>query len=163
MSNEVHELKQKVISAKEAAEHQEILDWLTPINYGAQQSDYLKRRQPGTGEWLLNSSDFQRWLDECQLATRTRFLLEPSGLQERHRANIFATSWPIPLLWAVAKKHDEVVKVLLKKGADLEPKVRNGLVPCALGGKKRRDLIDRQITSRKSQRELWELWMDEVD
>ena len=40
-----------------------ILDWLTPINYGPQQSDYLKRRQPGTGQWLLESREFQAWLN----------------------------------------------------------------------------------------------------
>ena len=30
-------------------EHREILDWLTPVDYGPQQSDYIKRRQLGTG------------------------------------------------------------------------------------------------------------------
>jgi hypothetical protein len=39
-----------------------ILDWLTPIDYASQQSDYLKRRQPGTGQWLLDSAKFQAWL-----------------------------------------------------------------------------------------------------
>ncbi|KAK3934115.1 hypothetical protein QBC46DRAFT_368418 [Diplogelasinospora grovesii] len=39
-----------------------ILDWLTPIDYGPQQSDYLHRRQPATGVWLLNSEEFQDWL-----------------------------------------------------------------------------------------------------
>jgi predicted ATPase len=39
-----------------------ILDWLTPIDYGLQQSDYLKRRQPGTGQWLLDSVEYQAWL-----------------------------------------------------------------------------------------------------
>jgi Cdc6-like AAA superfamily ATPase len=39
-----------------------ILDWLTPIDYGLQQSDYLKRRQPGTGQWLLDSGEYQAWL-----------------------------------------------------------------------------------------------------
>lgn len=39
-----------------------ILDWLTPITYTTQQSDYLRRRQQGTGEWLLNSDQFQTWV-----------------------------------------------------------------------------------------------------
>ncbi|KAI1754879.1 putative ankyrin repeat protein [Xylaria castorea] len=47
---------------RSAAERKEILNWLTPIDSGSQQSDYLQRRQPGTGQWLLNSPDFQRWL-----------------------------------------------------------------------------------------------------
>jgi hypothetical protein len=40
----------------------EILDWLTSIDYGPQQSDYFNRRQRGTGEWLLESKEFQDWL-----------------------------------------------------------------------------------------------------
>jgi len=42
--------------------HQAILDWLTPIDYASQQSDYLGRRQPGTGQWLLDSEEYQAWL-----------------------------------------------------------------------------------------------------
>jgi len=33
------------------------------VNYGPQQSDYIKRRQAGTGRWLLESAEFQSWLD----------------------------------------------------------------------------------------------------
>ena len=39
----------------------EILDWLTPIDYGPQHSDYLKSRQQGTGQWLLDSAEFKAW------------------------------------------------------------------------------------------------------
>lgn len=39
-----------------------ILEWLTPINYGPQQSDFLSRRQPGSGQWLLDSNEYQTWL-----------------------------------------------------------------------------------------------------
>ncbi|UKZ49278.1 hypothetical protein TrVGV298_003523 [Trichoderma virens] len=38
------------------------LNWLTPTDYAPQQSDYLARRQPGTGQWLLDSKEFQAWL-----------------------------------------------------------------------------------------------------
>lgn len=41
----------------------EILNWLTPVNYAPQQSDYLRRKQPGTGDWLLNTKQFRLWLD----------------------------------------------------------------------------------------------------
>lgn len=41
----------------------EILKWLTPIDYGPQHSDFLKRRQQGTGNWLLDSPTFQTWLN----------------------------------------------------------------------------------------------------
>ncbi|KAF4960407.1 hypothetical protein FGADI_1054 [Fusarium gaditjirri] len=40
----------------------EILDWLTPIDYGPQQSDYLSRRQAETGNWLLQSEELLYWI-----------------------------------------------------------------------------------------------------
>ncbi|KAN0069147.1 hypothetical protein V8E54_012776, partial [Elaphomyces granulatus] len=42
----------------------EIVDWLTPVNYAPQQSDFIARRQEGTGEWLLKSNEFQQWLNK---------------------------------------------------------------------------------------------------
>ncbi|KAJ5805618.1 ankyrin [Penicillium pulvis] len=39
----------------------EALEWLTKNNQGPYQSDFLKRRQPGTGQWLLQSPEYQRW------------------------------------------------------------------------------------------------------
>ncbi|KAI0147300.1 hypothetical protein GGR57DRAFT_258771 [Xylariaceae sp. FL1272] len=42
----------------------EILDWLIPTDYGPQQTDNLKRRQPGTGQWLLDSEEYQNWIKE---------------------------------------------------------------------------------------------------
>ncbi|EGX88078.1 serine/threonine-protein kinase ripk4, putative [Cordyceps militaris CM01] len=41
----------------------EILDWFTPVNYGPTQSDYLSRRQYGTGSWFLDSEKFQAWVN----------------------------------------------------------------------------------------------------
>ncbi|RSL80077.1 hypothetical protein CEP51_006860 [Fusarium floridanum] len=38
------------------------LDWLTPLDYAAQQQDFISRRQPGTGKWLLESKEYQNWL-----------------------------------------------------------------------------------------------------
>ena len=40
----------------------DILKWLTPIDYTTQQSDHISRRQPGTGQWLLDSAEYQEWL-----------------------------------------------------------------------------------------------------
>lgn len=40
----------------------EILDWLLEDDYGAQQSDLLRRRQAGTGQWLLDSPEYQNWV-----------------------------------------------------------------------------------------------------
>lgn len=44
-------------------EQTRILNWLSPINYAPQQSDFIRRRQEGTGQWLLDSEEYQAWLD----------------------------------------------------------------------------------------------------
>jgi hypothetical protein len=43
-------------------QHDTILNWLTRNDYAPQQNDYIRRRQPGTGQWLLDSTEFQTWL-----------------------------------------------------------------------------------------------------
>jgi hypothetical protein len=48
---------------RERKEHQAILDWLTAIDYAPQQNDFISRRQEGTGRWLLDSTEFQKWLE----------------------------------------------------------------------------------------------------
>jgi hypothetical protein len=47
-------------------EHQAILQWLTPIEYASQQSDFISRRQARTGQWLLDSEEFQKWVGANQ-------------------------------------------------------------------------------------------------
>lgn len=42
----------------------ELLNWLTHVDYGPQHSDYLRRRQPGAGQWLLDCDTYQRWVEE---------------------------------------------------------------------------------------------------
>ncbi|KAF3293548.1 hypothetical protein TWF132_004516 [Orbilia oligospora] len=44
-------------------ENRKILDWITPIDDSSRHNDTLNRRQPGTGEWLLNSTEYQNWLN----------------------------------------------------------------------------------------------------
>lgn len=39
-----------------------ILDWLSLADDGAQHSDYISTRESGTGQWLLDSSEFREWL-----------------------------------------------------------------------------------------------------
>jgi hypothetical protein len=55
-----------LIKRQDNTESQTILDWLTPINYASQQSDFIARRQEGTGQWLLNSKEFQEWLTQSR-------------------------------------------------------------------------------------------------
>ena len=38
-----------------------ILQWLSPLNFGIQQCDLSGRRQAGTGDWFLESPEFQEW------------------------------------------------------------------------------------------------------
>ncbi|KAI8665872.1 NACHT domain-containing protein [Fusarium keratoplasticum] len=40
----------------------EILNWLTAIDYGPQQSDIFRSHQPGTGQWVLDSDQYQTWI-----------------------------------------------------------------------------------------------------
>ncbi|KAI9668938.1 MAG: hypothetical protein M1829_005250 [Trizodia sp. TS-e1964] len=40
----------------------DILNWLTPIDYAPQQNDLICKREPGTGQWLLDSLKFKTWL-----------------------------------------------------------------------------------------------------
>jgi hypothetical protein len=42
-------------------EQQTILEWLTVIDYGPQQSDFINRREAGTGQWLIDSKEYQTW------------------------------------------------------------------------------------------------------
>ncbi|KAF4497149.1 hypothetical protein FAGAP_6672 [Fusarium agapanthi] len=55
----IGEVKRKM----DRKEDVEILDWITPINYGPQQSDNFSQRQEGAGEWLLSCIEFQDWVD----------------------------------------------------------------------------------------------------
>jgi hypothetical protein len=50
------------MSNLEKNENLEVLNWLTPVDYGPQHSDFLWKRQPGTGQWLLDSAEYQTWL-----------------------------------------------------------------------------------------------------
>jgi NACHT domain len=42
------------------------LDWLSATTYAIQQSDFIARRQPGTGEWLVESGLFRTWIERPQ-------------------------------------------------------------------------------------------------
>jgi Cdc6-like AAA superfamily ATPase len=55
---------EKLAQHQSDQKQQHILDWLTPISYVTQQSDFLSRRQEGTGQWLLETDEFQQWMAE---------------------------------------------------------------------------------------------------
>ena len=42
-------------------EGQKILNWVSPINPFARQDQIFSTRESGTGTWLLENSEFQKW------------------------------------------------------------------------------------------------------
>ena len=44
--------------------HHVIIEWISPTNFPAQQSDLIARRQAETGQWFLASPEFTKWLHE---------------------------------------------------------------------------------------------------
>ena len=60
---EVKESRVEQERARDGERHREIFHWLTPTDYAPQQNDFINRRQPGTGQWLLDSQEFQAWVE----------------------------------------------------------------------------------------------------
>ncbi|EAQ88564.1 hypothetical protein CHGG_05183 [Chaetomium globosum CBS 148.51] len=53
-----------VVTAKmKTKEELHTLNWLTSVDYADQHNDFIRRRQEGTGQWLLDSAEFQAWLN----------------------------------------------------------------------------------------------------
>ncbi|KAF2003723.1 hypothetical protein P154DRAFT_561154 [Amniculicola lignicola CBS 123094] len=65
---------QEVQSWRGDAIHNAILEWLSPLDFGAKQHDVLSRLHPGTVEWLIKSPEFVRWRDEDILEPHRRIL-----------------------------------------------------------------------------------------
>jgi hypothetical protein len=42
---------------------QDIMAWLSTLNFSTRQKDFFNRRQEGTGEWFLKTDAFKNWLD----------------------------------------------------------------------------------------------------
>lgn len=51
-------------SRMNSEEDLKILSWLSDPNYSSQHNDFLSRRQQGTGQWLLESKEYQEWLSK---------------------------------------------------------------------------------------------------
>ena len=52
-----------LVQNQEDQVRQKILDWITPIDYAPQHSDFISRRQAWTGQWLLDSAEFKAWVE----------------------------------------------------------------------------------------------------
>lgn len=44
-------------------EHRTILNWFSKYNYWPAQGYHFDRAEEGTGQWLLESSEFQDWIE----------------------------------------------------------------------------------------------------
>lgn len=65
VSNTVSSLKEHVTHTRsllDKKEDLEVLSWLTPTDYAARQSDFIRLRQSGTGQWLIDSPEYQQWI-----------------------------------------------------------------------------------------------------
>lgn len=66
----IRRLKQEIANssrsdtAQTTPERRTVLNWITQLEYGRQQSDSISRRQPGTGKWLLQSPEFKTWVEQ---------------------------------------------------------------------------------------------------
>ena len=68
-----HELvgiKDQIVAVRSKVDNEEstrlrrtILDWLVPGSFAAQYTDFISRKQEGTGEWFLDSPQFKKWLE----------------------------------------------------------------------------------------------------
>ncbi|KAL7972114.1 hypothetical protein HDV63DRAFT_402762 [Trichoderma sp. SZMC 28014] len=54
----VEDIKSRMNSEEDV----KILNWLSDSSHSSQQNDFLSRRQQGTGQWLLQSKEYQNWL-----------------------------------------------------------------------------------------------------
>jgi hypothetical protein len=55
--------------AEARQKHEEMLQWLSSVDYSLQQAAFLRQRQEGTGQWFLESRQFQEWYSPCFLRT----------------------------------------------------------------------------------------------
>ncbi|KAJ5560253.1 hypothetical protein N7513_002652 [Penicillium frequentans] len=54
---------QRINARMDRKDDLKILNWLTKVDYGPQHSDFSRKRQPGTGQWLLNSTEYRKLVE----------------------------------------------------------------------------------------------------
>jgi hypothetical protein len=65
-TNEMHQSVRGVLSYVETHAGEEYLEWLSTMTFGNQHSDIIKSRAPDTGQWFLETAEYQYWLSEKQ-------------------------------------------------------------------------------------------------
>ncbi|PSN59250.1 hypothetical protein BS50DRAFT_658884 [Corynespora cassiicola Philippines] len=56
----------KIQQGQDDAKHYRLMEWISPTDYPAQQSDIIKRKQEGTGQWFLDAPEVARWQGEAK-------------------------------------------------------------------------------------------------
>ncbi|KAF6807480.1 ankyrin repeat protein [Colletotrichum sojae] len=60
---DVRSTRRELAEDRVSDQKRKILDWISSsANFEAQQADNIDRRQPGTGQWLLDSQQFRDWI-----------------------------------------------------------------------------------------------------
>lgn len=70
---------------EELKEEQDMLDWLTPLDFSHQQSAFSNRQQKGTGYWLLDADKVKDWVRNHR---QILFLLGMAGVGKTFLASI---------------------------------------------------------------------------
>jgi len=85
-----------MVDRETALERNELLAWLSELDFHDKQRDTFTKHHQGTGQWLLDSELFQRWLS-CEQTTT----LWCPGIRMRHpvvsRLMMYA-NWGIKLV-----------------------------------------------------------------
>lgn len=58
----MNRLHERLDEQERREERQDILDWLSPIDFASQQHDFFNRHTKETGHWLLTSGKFNEWV-----------------------------------------------------------------------------------------------------
>ncbi|OHE96458.1 pfs domain-containing protein [Colletotrichum orchidophilum] len=154
-SQTIHATQQIAASVRDEQviqKQQEILDWITPVDFSAQQEDYFSRRQRAR----LYSRLFVvvDALDECDSSSLKTLLQEVFRLQKHQSANIFVTSRPVPdiiqlpefdlgVALAIRATDNDLrryvegripdMQEFVKKRRDLQEEIKNGVIRIARG------------------------------
>ncbi|KAJ5169200.1 uncharacterized protein N7482_004794 [Penicillium canariense] len=62
-TKDITDLKSNLVKEEDTR----ILNWLTPVEYGPQHTDYVRDLPKGTGIWFLASDEYEEWLKTAQM------------------------------------------------------------------------------------------------
>ncbi|PHH81562.1 hypothetical protein CDD82_491 [Ophiocordyceps australis] len=60
--NEVRAGRQEHRDGETSRQQAAVLDWLSSMNHYTQHSEAISPRQPGTGQWFLETAEYQKWV-----------------------------------------------------------------------------------------------------